>query len=416
MDPAGHLPRRWLLGLFAGALALRLGADLARPPGEARGYEYYAEMAAHLVEDGRLYRTMPFGQGDRLAIRTPGYPLALAALAPVAADVRLRAAILGAICGASSVVLAAILGARLSGRRAGLTAGCAVALWPHAVLHDTALQDTALYTTLFLALVLVAHRLSVKERRLDPLSAAGAGMLAAAAVLVRVALLPTVVVLLAWPLLCGGNRRRSLLLLLVGVLTLNAGLLPWRLRNARVVGSSVLTSDTGRSLWLGNNPQLFEVYPPGSIDRAEERAWTALPEATRAAVRSLAHDEIAQDAWFRDEALAWIRAHPGAAAIGAARKAWASFSPWFNPRGSLLKQLIHAISYGPVALLAVASLVRLRSRWRETGIVVACVAVLAAQSAMFFGHSSYRAYLDPLLVVLAASWIAPRRSPVEEAP
>ena len=179
------------------------------------------------------------------------------------------------------------------------------------------------------------------------------------------------------------------------------------------VGSFVLTSDTGRSLWLGNNAQLFEVYPRQSIDRAEERAWTALPEETRAAVRDQGHDEFAQDAWFRGEAQRWIRANPGDAAVGALRKAWASFSPWFNPRGSLLKQLVHAFSYGPVALLALAALYRHRARLRETGFIVACCALLAAQSAMFFGHSSYRAYLDPLLVVLAASWFAPRARPDE---
>jgi 4-amino-4-deoxy-L-arabinose transferase-like glycosyltransferase len=412
MDPGGHLPRRWIMLLFAVALALRLGAHLARPASGPRGYEYYAEMALHLADEGRLYRTMPFGQGDRFAIRTPGYPVALAALAPVATDVRIRAASLGALCGAFSTMFAAMLGTRMFGRRAGLAAGACVALWPHAVLHDTALQDTALYTMLFLALVLVAHRLSVDERRLDLVSAAGAGLLGAAAVLVRVALLPTVVVLLAWPLIAGGDRRRSLLLLLVGAVTLNAGLLPWRLRNARVVYDAVLTSDTGRSLWLGNNARVFDVYPRQSIDRAEERAWTALPEPTRAEIRSLSHDELAQDAWFRAEALAWIRANPGAAAIGAVRKAWAGFSPWFNPRGSDLKQLVHALSYGSVALLAVAAIIRLRVRRRGAGLVVACCALFAAQSAVFFGHSSYRAYLDPLLIVLAASWLAPRRASI----
>ena len=31
------------------------------------------------------------------------------------------------------------------------------------------------------------------------------------------------------------------------------------------------------------------------------------------------------------------------------------------------------------------------------------VILFAAQSAVFFGHSSYRAYVDPLLIVLATS-------------
>ena len=56
-----------------------------------------------------------------------------------------------------------------------------------------------------------------------------------------------------------------------------------------------------------------------------ERAWAALPEATRAEVRALAGDEMVSDAWFRARALAYLKADPARALGGGLRKAWASF-------------------------------------------------------------------------------------------
>ena len=399
------LPRhgRVLLAIVLVAFALRFAVALGRE-GE-RGYVYYVEMARNLGEKGALYRSMPFDQGDRYAIRTPGYPLVLAALDAAPGALRAKVALFGAACGAASVALASLLARRLFGDRPALATAAVIALWPHAVLHDGALQDTALYTTLFLALLLITHRLFSGEERLGTSVAAGAA--AAAAVLVRVALLPTALVLLAWPLL--GTARRRVALAGVSLLALGIGLTPWLARNARVVGRPVLTSDGGRSLWLGNNAQLFEAgYPRVSIDRAEVQAWFALPPATRQHVQELGRDELAQDAWFRAEATRWIRANPGDALSGALRKAWASFSPWYSPRGTLVKQLVHLATYGPVALLAFAALLRHRARWRELGMLAACAALLAAQSAVFFGHSAYRAYLDPVLILLACSWITAR--------
>ena len=206
------------------------------------------------------------------------------------------------------------------------------------------------------------------------------------------------------PLLAGA--RRAGLLLLMGFMFLQVGLLPWQWRNARILGAPVMTSDGGRSLWLGNNAQTFSVYPTHSIDRAEERAWIALPEETRARVRDLSDDELAQDAWFRAQALDFIRANPAAAFIGGCRKAWATFSPWFNPGGARVKQWAHLLSYGPVALLALAALIHLRSRWRDMLPFVVIIGALVIQSAIFFGHSGYRAYVDPFLIILAASWFA----------
>lgn len=402
---------RWrsIVAILLLAFTLRVAGALVAghgSPGVAQGYQYYLEMADNVAEGRGFFRTMPFGQGEPRAIRTPGYVLVLGALRALPIQRGIAIALFGICCGTLTVLFGTLLALRALGTRAGFAAGLVLACWPMAVVHDSALQDTALYTMLFIALAGLAHRLTEEARRGDVWRAVVLGLVAAAAVLVRVALLPTAIILCAWVLLSARPAKQRLLLALVASVALQAGLAPWRVRNARVIGSPVLTSDSGRSLWLGNNPQTFSVYPQQSIDRAEERAWTALPEETRAHVRQ-APSELGRDAWFRDEALRFIWAEPVAALGGAARKAWVTFSPWYSPEGSLLKQGLHLVSYGPVAVLALLAGWR-RRRERLTWMVFTCAGVLALQSAVYFGHSGYRAYIDPLLIVLAASCFVPR--------
>ena len=409
---------RWrsIVAILLLAFTLRVAGALVAghgSPSVAEGYQYYLEMADNVAEGRGFFRTMPFGQGESRAIRTPGYVLVLAALRALPIERGLAIAIFGICCGTLTVLFATLLAMRALGTRAGLIAGIALACWPMAIIHDSALQDTALYTMLFIGLAGLAHRLTEEVRRGDAWRAAILGLVAAAAVLVRVALLPTAIIPCAWVLLGARPAKQRLLLALVAFVALQVGLAPWRVRNARVIGSPVLTSDSGRSLWLGNNPQTFSVYPKQSIDRAEERAWTALPEETRAHVRQ-APSELARDAWFRDEALRFIRANPGGAFLGGARKAWATFSPWYSPEGSLLKQGLQLVAYGPIAMLALLAGWRRRQE-RLTWMVFTCAGLLAIQSAVYFGHSGYRAYIDPLLIVLAASWLVPRGDASERA-
>ena len=409
------LSTKQLILLIAGAgLLLRLGVPLVRgvEDSHAGGYDFYVEMADHLRAGEGLYRTLPYGHGDRFAIRTPLYPLVLAGLRPLGSWFSWAIVLFGATCGAASVWLVGRAADSLFGRRAGLAAAGAMALWPHAVLHDTALQDTALYTALFALALAACLRLSDPRSQASGRTALLLGVAGCLAVLTRVALLPSVLLLLAWPVLAAARdaRPRALRLSALSLLVLALGLTPWLLRNARTLGAPVLTSDTGRSLWLGNNPQTFSVYPARSIDRAEERAWAALPAAARSEVLALAGDELESDAWFRARALTWIGEQPGAALLGGVRKAWAGVSPWFSPTGSLAKQVVHAVTWTPAALLALVSAWRHRRRWRLLAPIAFSLSLFALQSAVFFGHSAYRLYLDPWVLVVASGLLAVRKA------
>ncbi|MEM7247627.1 MAG: hypothetical protein AAF533_19980 [Acidobacteriota bacterium] len=375
----------------------------------ARGYHFYLEMVDNLEAGRGIMRTLPYGHGDRHAIRTPLYPLCLATGRTLGLPDGWSIVLLGLLAGTTSVLLVGALAQQWWGRPAGRVAGWGAALWPHSVLHDTVLQDTALYTALFLGFLLLVVRLRA-ARVATPASGLGrqaalAGLLGGLAVLTRVALLPTVVVLTAWMVLPWPGPRRSgwWRPLVVTFAVLGLTLSPWLVRNHLRLGKPVLTSDTGRSLWLGNNPHTLSVYPNQSIDRAEERAWSAVPEVEQDVLEARAEEELLADDWFRQRALAHLRAEPAAAVKRGLVKAWATFSPWRSPRGSTFVQVAHLVGYGGLLLLALATAWRWRARWLEVLLPVGlAMGLLALQSAVFFGHSGYRAYLDLVLLAVAA--------------
>jgi len=403
-----------ILLIAAAGFLLRLGVPMVRgvEVHHAGGYDFYVEMADHLRAGEGLHRTLPYGHGDRFAIRTPGYPLVLAGLRSLGSFFSWAVVLFGASCGAASLWLAARTAASLFGRRAGLSVAAGLAVWPHAVLHDTALQDTALYTALFALALTACLRLTAAQAEARGRTAVLLGVAGCLAVLTRVALLPSVLVLLAWPVVAAAReaRGRAFRLAALSLLVMVVGLAPWLARNARTIGAPVMTSDTGRSLWLGNNPETFSVYPARSIDRAEERAWAALPATARGEVRALAGDELASDVWFRTRALDWIRENPGTALLGGLRKAWASFSPRFSPAGSPPKQLVHALTWTPAALLALVAGWRHRRRWRVIAPIGLSLSLFALQSAVFFGHSAYRLYLDPWVLVVASGLFVAKKA------
>src|SRR5690349_4357625 len=97
-DRSARLAPATLLGLVLFAFILRLLplALLGPERREAHGYDYYVEMAQHLRAGDGLHRTLPYGQGERFAIRTPAYPLVIAAMLGIPGDLRGKIEVFGA--------------------------------------------------------------------------------------------------------------------------------------------------------------------------------------------------------------------------------------------------------------------------------------------------------------------------------
>ncbi len=386
--------------LVVAGFAVRAAVRLAR--GETdfmeHGYGFYVGIAQSWLAGAGLCA----GAGD-CAMRAPLYPLFIA---PVVATGWLYPGIslIQAAIGAATVWLAWRLARLWFGERAGVLAAALAALSPYAVVHDTALGDTALVNCLVLLGVLLLVVGSRAGR--SSLSALSGGAVAFALAMLTTArvvfLLPAAAV---WITVIATGRpdawRRiaavcAPLALLVGC---------WVLRNALVVGAPVLTTETGISLWVANSPVLMEYFPRVSIDRVTV-ASTALLSTDQQAELAAARDEVARNRVFTRWGLAYMVERPWATARRMLRKvtvvAWAELSP---ARGPLVQAGYTAV-YGTVQLLAAIGLWQTRRAWREHALVWLVLLGVLAVTAVFWAHTSHRSVVDAILFVYAAGVVS----------
>jgi len=71
-----------------------------------------------------------------------------------------------------------------------------------------------------------------------------------------------------------------------------------------------------------------------------------------------------------------------------------------------LRNLVHALSYGLVMALGLWGMWSERQNWREHLIFYALFVSFAVVTAVFFGHTNYRSYLDVYWIVFAAGILA----------
>jgi len=307
------------------------------------------------------------------------------------------------LIGAGTVLCGALIARELFGNSAAIITAILAAIYPYYVVHDTALQETSLYTFLMALAVLLLLRV---RRSGSLLIAAGAGLTLAAAVLTRANLALFALLAPLWLTLAGGShavcsRRR----LLVAVVCAGVGMLtvaPWLIRAYQITGSVTLSTQTGFFLWLGNNPYTFSRYPQDSIDRSQAIALAALSSQENKELEARQHNEALVDEWFRKKGLEYIRDHPWRTLGNSFRKIVDAFGWLPSPRRSFWPSLGYALSYGPVMILGLWGMWTSRRHWREHSIFYAQFVAFAAVTAVFFGHTSYRAYLDVYWIVFAS--------------
>ncbi len=314
-------PRRLLLILAAilgAAFALRVGARLIQ--GEAH---FWANSYSYLY---RLAEGVADGSGfcQEGCERPPLY-LSFLALTTFAGKNYLLIVVPQAAMGAGTALLAFLIGKHIFTPGAGLIACTITAFYPYYVIHDTALQDTAMVTFALALAVWLLLRAAALGRGGDWFIA---GLALGALVLVRAGMAPTIAAVLLWAFIWGTKRLRNGLFLAAGVaLTLS----PWLTYTYRATGTPVLTTDSGYLLWQGNNAGVFTYYPVQSIDISAHHALAALPPADRAELRQLSPDKVAVSDWYKQRALAYMRDDPWRTVQNAARKLNAAFS-WRAPR------------------------------------------------------------------------------------
>jgi 4-amino-4-deoxy-L-arabinose transferase-like glycosyltransferase len=372
------------------------------------GYGFFFDLAQNIAAgNGLTYTDTP-----PASFRVPIYS-AFLALVTLGHQAFLPIVLSQSLIGAGTVLCAALLAREMFGNAAAVIAATITALYPYYVVHDTALQETSLYTFLTALAVLLLLRV----RRSGSGGIAGcAGLTLGAAVLTRANLAPFALVAPLWlavPGQCGTAPRRQRLwaaLICVGVLALTVS--PWLVRQFQVTGSVTLSTQTGFFLWLGNNPHTFSnnpytfsSYPYESIDRSQRPALEALSPQEWAEMEGLIASggiAAADHRFFGQRGLAYMREHPWRTFVGGLRKIGAAFGWLLSPRRDFLRNSVHALSYGFVMTLGLWGMWINRRNWRDHLIFYALFVSFAGVTAVFFGHTNYRTYLDVYWIVFAA--------------
>ncbi|MGO8758699.1 MAG: glycosyltransferase family 39 protein [Terracidiphilus sp.] len=360
------------------------------------GYGFFFDLAQSIAQ-GR-----GFSQGGApTAFRVPMYSIVLAGITlghrafwPIA----IAQSAMGAATAIGAGVLARRMFAGPAANRAATLAAAVTAVYPYYVIHDTAMQETCLFTLLTLAAVLV---LGEAARAGKAATGAMAGVVLGLDVLTRATIAPFAVLAPLWLL---WRRRRwaaaACALLVAGTVA------PWIVRNAVVMGTATLSTETGIEFWAGNCGFLFRHYPQESSDVSKTEATESLPPEDRKELEAIGDNEVLQNRWYFRKGLEYVRAHPGQTVIDGIRKNLAAFSWLPSPRRGWADDLVHAISYGPVMLVGLWGMGRRRSHWHEDSIVYLVLATFMVVTAVFWAHTSHRAYLDVYWIVFAAGALA----------
>src|SRR5262249_19998345 len=293
------------------------------------GYGFFFTLAQNIAAGNGV----SFG-GTPTAFRVPLYPMFLAAVT-LGHRAFLPVLLAQSLIGAGTVLCAALIARELFGKTAAIIAAVLTAIYPYYVVHDTALQETSLYTFLMALSVLLLLRV---RRSGSVLTATGAGLALGAAVLTRANLATFALLAPLWLALAGGShavpwqRKLRIAAVCAGVSMLTVA--PWLIRAFQLTGSITLSTESGFFLWVGNNPYTFSHYPQESIDRSRTAAVAALSSQENSELNARGHNEALVDAWFRKKGLDYIRGHPWQIFTNGLRKLADAFGWLPSPRRS----------------------------------------------------------------------------------
>jgi 4-amino-4-deoxy-L-arabinose transferase-like glycosyltransferase len=362
------------------------------------GYTFYFDLAQSLANGNGF----AFPRSLPTAFRVPLYPVFLAV---VTLGERSFVAVLlsQSLVGAATTLCGGLLGREMFGDRVGLAAAVLTAVYPYYVLHDTALQETSLFTLLTLLSVLLLLRTARTGSRSF---AIGAGLGFGAATLVRATVAPVALFAPFWLLLpiegrspCRGRAIGVCLCLGALLVTLS----PWLIRSHRITGAWTLGTEFGAALWGGNNAETFRYYPRESIDLSRRAALDALSAAEKVELAALSNDEIAVSNWYERKGLAYIKHHPEEFVLNGLKKVVAAFGWLPSPRGSVWRNMAYLLSYTPVLALGIWGMWLDRRRWQMNIPIYWLFLSFAAITAVLWGHTSHRAYLDVYWMIYASA-------------
>ncbi len=378
-----------MLAIFLAAFLLRLGYAFSQPAefwDEDEGV--YVRIAQNLLAGKGLILTP-----QRKAVFPPLYPLFLAgvigAKLPLFPAARALQALLGALSclliGGVARLAFSGLGERVS-RRAGFFSAVLLTVYPVAVIYPARMMTENLLIFLLPAAVLALLQ-SVPSPRPYIWILLGGALLGLGA-LTRPTLLPFVVLAVIW--LWFVRPAWTVFLARAGVLL--AGfilvILPWQIRNYRVLGAVVpITSAAGANLYIANNPAAVG----GSM---------GYRYLMNAGVFHLGEkeDELSYNRHYRDQAIDYIGKDPGRFfSLSLKRLAWFYHLDYHYQGPKLL-----VFGFYLILALALAGIWLARSSWRTALLPALVILNFTLVHAVFLSEGRYRLPLIPFLLAFSA--------------
>ena len=257
-------PAVYLLTILAFTLRLIFRFNSGIADFWANGYRFFFAMAQNIAQGKGIGI-----EGTPTAFRVPLYPIFLAALTG-GQKVFWPIVIAQSLIGAGTAFCAALLARQMfRGPWAAHTATLAAAItavYPYYVIHDTALEETSLFTLLSLVAVILLRQTALTSRIA---LGGGTGILLGLDVLTRATIAPFALVAPLW-LLWQRRARPAVACALFLVLTVS----PWLWRNCQFTGvveeTARFTASTPGGQWeslsadgrvLGESP----TRPPGLL-------------------------------------------------------------------------------------------------------------------------------------------------------
>ncbi len=348
---------------------------------------------------------------DRRVFRTPGYPLMLAGLFRVFGDDMpvTAARALSAALGGLAVGIVGWWSTLLFDARAGRIAGWIAALYPGAVSMGAFVLSEAPFCP-FMLLQLVCWTMAWRSAssRHATLWAAGGGVAAAVATLVRPSWLPFTAFAIAIALVLDSHRRRQLLIGAAMAAGLIVAMLPWWIRNAQVTGRFVATSlQAGASLYDGLNPSADGSSNMTFVPEFAAAEHTAEPAADPAGGERDTF-EYRLDRRMHGAAVEWANANPDRVA----QLAWIKFVRIWNvwPNDSAFRswplRLAVFFTYTPLLILGLVGIWRFSPRGWPYVLAWLPAVYLTLLHMAFVGSIRYREPAMLALTVLAAGVLA----------
>lgn len=395
---------RWGVLLFLIAALPRLGWVVWnwRQTGPELPYpdeELHWRLARNIVEKGEIVT-----DDGRRAARMPLYPLFLAIFASAESGGVLSARITQALLGAATTALLyAFIRRHLGHPPALLTAGLA-AFDPFAIFFCNLLLTEVVFIMLSVALTACAWPLLRDPAGASRFDCLGVGAFGTAAILTRPSAAGWIALLWMVLWLFDSNRRRATIRGMGYLAILAIGLLPWGIRNYRVLGAPAwLSANGGVTLYDAQGPQA-----DGSSNQAFMQELPELDEL----------DEIQRDRVLRDLAWKQMRSDPARVvrlAVVKFRRTWSLIPNVAEHRSGPAAYASAAFTLG-VLMPAVWACFRAFRRRRELPrelsrfylLMLLPIAYFTLLHCIFVGSLRYRVPLLPFLAMIAGTLLLSR--------